>query len=67
MEHPSNKVNYDFWITSDMDIVYKLLIDFYFYHQQLGDQTNLTVHYVTYQHSYYNKNILIKKALTLLS
>lgn len=54
MEHPSNTVRYDLYFVSDNEQAYKLLKDFYVYHQQLDKQTNLTVHYVTYQSPTYD-------------
>jgi hypothetical protein len=48
MEHSSNTVKYDNYMTSDNEDVYNLLIDFYFYHKALKDQAILNVHYITY-------------------
>jgi hypothetical protein len=54
MEHPSNTVKYDFYSTADNESVYKLMIDFFLYQMELWEKTNLTVHYVTYQHPQYD-------------
>lgn len=53
MEHKNNTVRYDLYFTSDNEAVYKLLQEFYYYHLEIMDSTNFTVHYVTYQSPYY--------------
>jgi len=54
MEHESNTVSYDVYLTSDNEEVYKLLTDLYHYHLEIGAQTNFTPHYITYQHPLYD-------------
>jgi len=57
MEHESNIVKLDVFLTADTEVVYKLLKDFYFYNILLKGQVNLTMHYITYNHiSYDPKN-----------
>jgi len=53
MEHANNTVKYDLYTTSDNEVVYKLIKDFYYYQIQLFDQANLNVHYITYQNPLY--------------
>lgn len=54
MEHPNNTVTYDLYFTSDNELTYKLLMELYFYHRHLHSQTKLNVHYITYQHPFYD-------------
>jgi hypothetical protein len=54
MEHPSNTVKYDLYMTSDNEQIYRLFQDFYHLSKELIPQTNLTVHYITYQSPFYN-------------
>jgi hypothetical protein len=54
MEHPSNIVKYDLYTSADNDAVYKLISEFFHYQSEIFDKTNLTVHYVTYQHPKYD-------------
>jgi hypothetical protein len=54
MEHPNNTVSYNLYTTADNEIVYRLLTDFYRYHEELNSKTKLKVHYVTYQHPLYD-------------
>jgi hypothetical protein len=56
MEHPSNIVQYDFFLSSDSEAIYKLMNDFYFYEMNLRTNTHLTVHYTTIQHPLYNES-----------
>jgi len=51
MEHFSNIVNYDFFFTADNENIYKLFIEFYFYHREIEYSSVFTPHYVTYQSS----------------
>lgn len=53
MEHANNTVKYDIYTTSDNEVVYKLINDFYYYQKQIFDLTNLTVHYITYENPLY--------------
>jgi hypothetical protein len=57
MEHPNNTVNYDLFTTSDNEMVYKIMMDFYQYQKELINVANLRVHYITYQHPLYNSLI----------
>lgn len=53
MEHPNNTVRYDIFTTSDNEVVYRLINDFYYYQRQLFDDTDMRVHYITYQSPLY--------------
>jgi hypothetical protein len=62
MEHSSNTVKYDIYMSSDNEAVYKLLKELTDYQRELGDQAILNVHYITYQSVLYSKNTPIEIA-----
>jgi hypothetical protein len=56
MEHSSNTVKYDIYMSSDNEAVYKLLRELYHYQKELKDLAILNVHYITYKSPFYSKN-----------
>jgi hypothetical protein len=59
MEHSSNIVNYDIYMSSDNEAVYKLLKELYHYQKELNDQAILSVHYITFQSNLHNTITLV--------
>lgn len=56
MENPNNFVEYDIWYTPDQEQIYKLIGDFYTYHEALRNQSRLNMHIVTYSHYSYDQS-----------
>lgn len=53
MEKANNTVEYDLWYTPDLENVYTMLSEMYYYHVQLKKYAKLNIHFVAYTHYSY--------------